>query len=157
MENNFNKSENNRNYKDWMPIKESIQARGSLHRFKNWELWWCAVGENVGTEINGKGSRFARPVVIFHKFSRYGFMGIPLTTKDHTDVAPDWYTHFTFKGKDQFAALHQMENISTFRLYRKMGELDDIDVKNILDGFANLYLSKNTPSRKKGVAGKSRM
>lgn len=137
--------QNNRNYKDWMPVKEEIQKKGILRKFKEWEIWWCSIGENVGIEINGKGDKFTRPVIIYHKFSKYGFMGIPLTTKNHIATAPDWYVHFRFRGNDQFAALQQLERISAFRLCRKIGELDDTDVLRIKDGFAKLYV-KNTPS-----------
>ena len=142
MKNNLLKSDNNRNYKKWMPVKENIQNAGILRRFKEWELWWCAIGENVGIEINGKGDMFMRPVIVYHKFSRFGFMGIPLTSQDHTAEAPDWYIKFRFKEKDQFAAMHQLERISTFRLCRKMGELDDEDIKKIVAGFAKLYIKK---------------
>ena len=134
-----------RKYEEWMPVKKKIHNDGIMRKFKEWELWWCAIGENVGVEINGKGSMFVRPVVIYHKFSRFGFMGIPLTTKDHTQEAPDWYVKFNFQNKDQFAALHQLERISVFRLCRKMGELDGEDVTKIKNAFAKLYL-KNTPS-----------
>ena len=139
MKNNLDIPENIRNYKDWMPVKENIQSEGILRRFKEWELWWCAIGENVGVEINGKGDMFTRPVVIYHKFSRFGFMGIPLTTKDHTAEAPDWYVKFNFKNKEQFAALHQLERVSVFRLCRRMGELDDEDIARIKRGFVKLY------------------
>ena len=114
-----------------MSVKSDIQNKAIMRKFKEWELWWCAIGENVGIEINGKGEMFARPVVIYHKFSRYGFLAIPLTTKDHTDRFPDWYIDFLFRGKRQFAALHQIERLSVFRLYRKIGELDDEDAARI--------------------------
>ena len=41
-----------RNYKDWMPVKESIQEQGILRKFKEWEIWWCSIGENVGITAN---------------------------------------------------------------------------------------------------------
>lgn len=143
--NNLINNQNYRNYKDWMPIKEEVQSNGVLRKFKEWEIWWCAIGENVGIEINGEGERFSRPVIIYHKFSRFGFMGIPLTTKSHVDKAPDWYTEFTFKGKIQFAALNQLERINVYRLYRKIGEMNDNDILKIIKGFNILYI-KNTSS-----------
>lgn len=85
-----------RNYKRWFGVKSDIQCRKGTPHFKEWQIWWCAVGENVGAEINGKGKDFARPVVICKKFNKNGFLGIPLTTKDHTTAAPDWYVHFVF-------------------------------------------------------------
>lgn len=142
MKNSVPETRTSRNYKDWMPVKENIQEQGILRKFKEWEIWWCSIGENVGIEINGKGNKFTRPVIIYHKFSRYGFMGIPLTTKNHTAMAPDWYVNFRFRGNDQFAALHQIERISVFRLCRKIGELDDVDIARIKTGFARLYVKK---------------
>ena len=100
------------------------------------------ICENVGVEINGKGLKFARPVVVFKKLSEYGFIGIPLTTKDHTGVAPDWYVHFRFGGKDEYAALHQVESVSVYRLYRLVGSLDDNDIRTIQNGFIKLYDKK---------------
>lgn len=135
-------SENNRNYKKWMSIKATVHNTAVLRRFKEWELWWCAIGENVGVEINGKGDMFTRPVIVYHKFSKFGFMGIPPTSQDHTKEAPDWYVGFRFKDKDQFAALNQLGRISAFRLCRKMGELDDEDIRKIINGFNKLYLKK---------------
>lgn len=140
MENDTIEAQDARNYKDWMLVKEDIQRRGILRKYKEWEIWWCSIGENVGIEINGKGDKFTRPVIVYHKFSKYGFMGIPLTTKDHTDMAPDWFVPFRFRDKEQFAALHQLERVSAFRLCRKIGELDDIDVAKIKSGFTKLYI-----------------
>lgn len=52
----FNKVyKSDRNYKDWFLVKDSIQYRKVLRSFKEWEMWWCAIGENVGVEINGNG------------------------------------------------------------------------------------------------------
>ena len=145
MDDNIKGMQGSRNYKDWMPVKEDIQRKGVLRKFKEWEIWWCSIGENVGVEINGKGDKFTRPVSVYHKFSKYGFMGIPSTTKNHIAVAPDWYVNFKFKGNDEYAALHQLERVSVFRLCRKMGELDDVDIAKIKAGFAKLYI-KNAPS-----------
>lgn len=134
-----------RNYADWIYVKDNIQAKKVLRTFKEWEIWWCAIGENVGTEINGKGVNFARPVIIFKKFNRFSFVSIPLTTKDHSKKFPDWCLHFNFQGKNEYAMINQIENTSVYRLYRKMGQLDDLDIRKIQNAFSKVYL-KNTPS-----------
>ena len=144
-----------RNYEDWMIVKDDIQYNKHLHNFKEWEIWWCSIGENVGVEINGKGSHFMRPVVIYKKFNRLFFTAIPLTTKDHTKEFPDWYVRFTFKGKDEFAAVHQITSSSAYRLYRRLGEIDDSDKSRIIRAHNKLY--KKCPLTKRGVAGKSRI
>lgn len=127
-----------RNYKDWMYVKDEVQFKKRLHNFKEWEIWWCAIGENVGTEINGKGSHFVRPIVVFRKFDKLSFTAIPLTTKDHTDKYPDWYTHFRFRNINEFAVINQLHYCSAFRLYRKIGEIDDKDITKIVDNFKKL-------------------
>lgn len=145
--NKGNKFKSDRNYEDWMLVKDSIQYRRVMRSFKEWEMWWCAVGENVGVEINGKGEKFIRPVIIFKKFGKLSFMGIPTTTQNHTNRTPDWYVHFKLKDVDEYAAINQIGVTSAFRLYRKMGELDAEDIKKILTGFWNLYGTKMPPQQ----------
>jgi len=40
-----------RNYKRWFGVKSDIQCRKGTPHFKEWQIWWGAVGENVGVEI----------------------------------------------------------------------------------------------------------
>lgn len=103
------------------------------------EVWWCAMGENVGVEINGKNEVFSRPVLVFKKLSRYGFMGIPLTSQKHNG---NWYAPFIFQRKMQYAALAQARVMSTARLYKKMGMLTESDFRAVKDGFTNLYIAE---------------
>lgn len=70
---------------------------------------WCGFGENVGIEINGKNDLFSRPVLVFKKFSQYGFLGIPLTSQPHEGTR---YVHFRFHGKEQVAVLVQHERLA---------------------------------------------
>jgi hypothetical protein len=46
------------------------------------QVFWCFLGENVGSEQNGKGQYFHRPVLIFKKFNNDIFWGIPMSTKN---------------------------------------------------------------------------
>jgi hypothetical protein len=50
------------------------------------EVWWCALGVNVGVEADGKHDNFERPVLIVRKFSRDSVLIIPLTTR--TQIRP---------------------------------------------------------------------
>ena len=77
-------------------------------------------------------------------------VGIPSTTQNHLARSPDWYVHFRFKNIDEYAAINQLETISVFRLYRKMGELDDGDIQKIQNGFWNLYGTKKCPLIQEG-------
>ena len=42
--------------------------------FREKEVWWAALGKNVGFEVDGKHELFERPVLIVKKiFQRYMF------------------------------------------------------------------------------------
>lgn len=99
-------------------------------------FWQWGVGKNVGIEINGKSEKFSHPVIIYKKLSAFGFLGIPMSTQQHTG---SWYVPFDFWGKRSVAVLSQVRTISTMRLYRRMGELDEIDFKKVRDGFRAIY------------------
>ena len=129
---------NTKHFPEWMKLKADVHRANRLPNIKEGEIWWCAVGENVGVEINGKSKAFSRPILIFKKLSKFGFMGIPLTSKLHTGA---WYVNFTFNGKPQNAALAQSRVVSVSRLYNKIGELSDTDLNNIKTGFQRLYLT----------------
>jgi mRNA interferase MazF len=122
---------------DWIGLKEKIHTTsvGPLY-FKEGEIWWCAIGENIGVEINGKGKMFSRPIFVYKKLSKAGFIGIPLSTQSKEGT---WYISFSFQNKNIVANLAQVRFFSTFRLYKKMGALDDSDIGKIKSGFLRLY------------------
>lgn len=95
------------------------------------------MGENVGVEINGKNEVFSRPVLVYKKLSRFGFMGIPLTSQPHDG---DWYVSFTFRGKTSIAVLSQARTLSVLRLYRRMGTIPETDFAAVARRFNKLYL-----------------
>ena len=125
-----------KHFKEWILVKINIHEKGIVRNIKEGDIYWCAVGENVGVEINGKSETFARPVVVLKKFSRYGFMGIPLTSQHHEG---SWYASFEFKNKIEYAVLAQARVFSVSRLYKKMGELSGSDFDIIKSGFKKLY------------------
>lgn len=115
-------------FDEWNVEKQRLHDVGRMPAVKSGEIWWCAMGENVGVEINGKGDAFTRPILVFRKLSKFGFLGIPLTSQPHEG---SWYVNFRFKGKEEYAVLAQMRNISVNRLYRKMGSADDSDMRKV--------------------------
>lgn len=125
--------------KAWFPIKETKHNTKSskIPKIKDGDIWWVAVGENVGVEINGKSKYFSRPVLIFKKLNHLGFLGIPLSTKEHNGL---WYVNFRFQGKEICAALSQAKVFSTARLYNRLGQIAEDDMEKLKEGFRKLYL-----------------
>ena len=107
-----------------------------LQYVRNGEVWWIGIGENVGVEINGKSEYFSRPVLVLKRLSRYGFMGIPLTSQIHTG---SWYVQFKFQDRIETAVLSQARVLSVSRLYERIGQIPDSDLIKIRQGFLELY------------------
>lgn len=86
------------------------------------EIWWTAMGKNIGHEINGKHGTFRRPAIIFKKYSKETCLVIPLTTK----IKENWLYHipFEYNGLRMAAVICQAKTISSRRLLHKMGKLD---------------------------------
>ena len=124
-------------FSEWITLKEKIHTKERIPRIKEGEVWWLAIGENVGIEINGKSEYFSRPVLVFKKLSYFGFMGIPLSTQKHEG---SWYVNFRFQDKNICAALAQARTLSTARLYTRLGQIAEDDMEMIKKGFQKLYL-----------------
>src|SRR3989344_3395760 len=140
---------------EWIKLKESLHESGAkVPLFKDGEVWWCAVGENIGIEMNGKSKKFSRPVYIFKKLSNDGFLGIPLSTKIKFGT---WYVPIIHRSINSVAMISQIRVISSKRLLEKYGELDQKDISKIKDGFYNLYLGKKFVPPFGGVVGKSQI
>lgn len=122
---------------EWVGLKEKLHNKE--HRpplFKEGEIWWCYVGENIGIEVNGKGTQFTRPVLVFKKYDRFSFFAIPLTTKDKVGT---WYCSFMHGGKLQTAQLAQGRVVSYKRLRELFGKIDSVDYKRIKEAFIALH------------------
>jgi hypothetical protein len=67
-------------FNEWNEVKKRTDAKEVVANFKEREIYWANIGENIGYEQNGKGNDFMRPILVFRKFSRTMFFGIPLST-----------------------------------------------------------------------------
>lgn len=120
----------------WNQLKYILHVQNSLPKVKENEVWWCSLGENVGTEINGKGELFSRPILIYRKLGLFQFLGISLSTQKHNGT---WFVNFRFKNKEQYASLNQIRVINISRLQERMGMIDKSDMRKVVDGFRRLY------------------
>ena len=121
----------------WNTLKGDLHILGRRPKFATGEIWWASFGDNMGVEINGKHEFYSRPVYIFKKLSSLGFLGVPLTSQNKTG---SWYVPFYFNGRFENAILAQIKVMSVYRLYDRIGELDDKNIVRIKEGFQKLFL-----------------
>ena len=100
------------------------------------DIWWASVGENVGSEVDGKGDAFTRPIIIYKKLGSESLLAIPTSTKQKEGT---WYVGFQHKGINEIALLSQIRVISFRRLKERIGTLSNSEMEDIRKGFRNLY------------------
>ncbi len=107
-------------FQKWSTLKQKINGLPTRVLFKEGEIWWCSIGKNIGTEINGKSHKYSRPVIIFRKCSSQTFIGIPVSTKIKNG---SWYYQFSINSISQCAVLVQMRSYDEKRLLEKYAEI----------------------------------
>jgi len=92
-------------FNKWNIKKQEIHfsdVTGKIY-FKEGQIWWCSVGQNVGSESLGKGEYFTRPILIIKKLSSDLCIALPLTSKKKTGT---WFEEITFGGETICALLY---------------------------------------------------
>lgn len=118
-----------KNFDKWNIVKQRTEQKEHTAYFKEREIYWANIGENIGFEQNGKGDDFMRPLLIFRKYSNNLFCGIPLST---TLREGTFFFNFQFlESKKSNALLVQAKTFDVKRLDRKLGMINQTDFKNL--------------------------
>lgn len=64
----------------WNLRKKEIHLKNKRVFFKEGEIRWCKLGQNIGFEECGTGKDFDRPILIIKVFSKETCLIAPLTT-----------------------------------------------------------------------------
>ncbi len=115
-----------KDFSAWHNLKSKVNNQHTPLYFHERDIWWCTLGCNIGSEEDGKGAMFSRPVLIIRKFGPDLCLAIPLTSKPKTGI---FYYVFKF-SKNRVRAttlLSQVRAIDTRRLQRWMGKVEQAD------------------------------
>ena len=124
-----------KDFDSWNIHKKEIDSTDNKKTFHEREIWFIKIGENIGFEQNGKGTEFLRPVIVYKKFSKNVFLGIPLTK---TNRAGKFYSEFEFKDQRSFAILSQIRLFDSKRLAYVMGRMSGGDYKKLKEKLIEL-------------------
>ncbi len=111
-----------KDYALWHPIKVRLNAIPGSVFFHEREVWWCAIGENVGFEQDGTSPLFTRPVLILKKFSADTCLIVPLTTK--AKKGKHYFPLGVVARSEAVALLSQIRSIDRRRLTSKLATVD---------------------------------
>ena len=122
MQNNFLEDIKNL-FLQWSSKKIDTHLNDKVIGIKERDIVFIKMGKNIGYEQDGKGEEFLRPVVIYKKFNKNMFLGIPLTTKPKNTK---YYFEFEYQTKRKksvvnSAILSQLRVFDTKRVKYKSG------------------------------------
>ncbi len=113
-------------YAKWHNKKEILNDRKDIDAifFREKEVWWVALGVNIGFEQDGKGDEFRRPILILKKFNKFVVLAVPLTTKIKKNK---YYIPFSLVGDElpRMTIISQIRLIDTRRFIDKLGVAND--------------------------------
>lgn len=121
-----------KDFKDWNNNKSSINenARPFFHER---EVWFIHIGLNIGFEQDGVGEKYLRPVIIFRKFNKAVFWGIPLTKTKKNNI---YYCRINSKSKPiSNAILSQVRLFDSKRLSHKIETVSKSDFEILKEKF----------------------
>lgn len=108
----------------WAKQKIYVEQLSRTPFFYEKEIWWASLGHNIGSEEDGKGKRYGRPVLVVRKFNRHLFWGIPLSSKQRKG---QYYAHVFYNNKLDTALLSQIRAFDSKRLIRPIGQIDELN------------------------------
>ena len=124
-----------KDYLSWHKKKEVLNDREDMKDiyFREKEIWWTALGVNIGFEQDGKGEEFRRPILIIKKFNQYVVLAVPLTTRIKKNK---YYVPIDLGDNiPRMVIISQVRLIDTKRFIDKIGVIDEksfTEIKNAI-------------------------
>ncbi len=123
-------------FDSWNVVKKRLQKEKRKVFIRAGEIRWAAIGVNIGSEIDGKGVSFTRPVLVLHVIGPNLALVIPMSTK-LKDIAG--YIRFLYKEKNTSLCMHQMRIISQKRILKRKGRISDKKLETIKKEVQKFY------------------
>lgn len=111
-----------KDFQGWCDLKVEINNEPKRPNVLVREIRWCSVGHNIGSEIDGKGDLFARPVLILKIISSHTCLVLPMT---HSKKEGKHVVEIDFQDEKVKIRLDQIRVIDLKRLKSKIGRLSE--------------------------------
>jgi pseudaminic acid cytidylyltransferase len=136
------KALNEDKFDEWNKAKKLTHNTIRKTGFKEKEIFWLRMGQNIGSEEYGKGNEFQRPVLIIKKLTFNLFIGIPLTSKLKEDN--DYFHTISYRTKkgiiENSTMLLQIKSFDKKRLMGKIGTLEEKQFSEVLKKLNKLFI-----------------
>jgi mRNA interferase MazF len=134
---------------EWIIIKIWLErSEPALPLIREGDIWWCSLGENIATEIGGKGDYFRRPVIVFVKLDGRSFLGIPLTSQTKHG---SWYFSLRTSVFGSTAIMAQTRYFDSLRLDKRIGSMSQEEFDSLKKAFVELVYHNKSPAYNRRV------
>ncbi len=130
-------------FERWNKIKIAANSRDAENiLIQKGAIWLMQVGVNIGSEMDGKGQDFVRPIIVVKKINRDTFFGVPISSKIKTNY---FRLHFQLFSEDRVAVLSQLKLYDKKRCIRFMSVLTKEKLGEISQRLSEFFLEAETP------------
>jgi mRNA-degrading endonuclease toxin of MazEF toxin-antitoxin module len=105
---------------NWIKLKFKIQQNTYRTLFKEGEVWWANLGQNIGDEENGKGVNYMRPAIVIKKYNRNLCLIVPTSSQIKENK---YYFKIKYNGQYYSALVSQLRTVDSKRFRKKIAEL----------------------------------
>lgn len=113
-----------KDFDKWNEHAKILDSKSIDFVFSEGELWWCALGVNIGSEQDGKGDDFVRPVLLLKKINRDTVLIIPVSSKLKTGACDR--VSFDLGGQENQFLISQARMVSSKRFIRRIHRVKSI-------------------------------
>jgi mRNA interferase MazF len=121
-----------KDFDSWNSLKKDIDTKPRTNAHER-DIWWVSLGLNVGSEQDGKGENYERPVVVIKKLSSNVYYVLPLSTKCKNITMHIKFFHEKVEG---YILLDQAVDVKRF--IRKVGYVKQEKFSEIVTAFKSL-------------------
>lgn len=131
-----------KDFDQWNELKKRTNRKKNYPFFREREIFYTRIGYNVGYEQDGKGPCGLRPVIVYKKFNKQIFWGIPLS---RVAKRGKFYFAFTFMQHEKSTAIiSQLRLLDAKRLERKIGDISKTDYQQLQKTISQLMLNSDS-------------
>lgn len=106
--------------------------------FSEGEIWWCKIGVNIGSEQDGKGTNFERPILIIKKINNRIAWIVPLSSAFQSNK-------YRIQVSDTSqAVLSQFRTVDSRRFVRRIKVIDRSELERVIIKIVTL-IKNETP------------
>lgn len=120
-----------------MPVKANLNGGKRMPSYREGNVYWASIGENIGFEQDGKGRAYTRPVLVLRGFSAGLILCIPLSSKIKEGR---YFYQVEVDGRKETLLLSQIRAIDTLRLGDKIGIIDKQTLRVVKSEIAKMIL-----------------